>query len=134
MAGGPVSGAVWQAEVTLRLPQRIAEGNVMLNTIRTHIAAASAFAFAAALAVPAYAQSSNTQPELTLSQIESRLSGQGFRVIEIERDDGRYEVKAFNGQNQCVELHLDRRSGEIVRTESGDDCHNDDSRRGGRSR
>lgn len=108
----------------------------MFNTVRSRIAAAStALVLAGALAVPAYAQSSNTQPELTLSQIESRLSGQGYRVTEIERDDGWYEVKAFNDQNRCVELHLDRRSGEIVRTESDDDCHGDDhSRRRGRDR
>lgn len=103
----------------------------MLNTVRSRIAAASAaLVLAGALAVPAYAQSSNTQPELSLSQIESRLSGQGFRVIEIERDDGLYEVKAFNDQNRCVELHINRRSGEIVRTENDDDCHDDGHRRG----
>ncbi len=107
----------------------------MINTFRSRIAAASAaLVLVGAFAVPAYAQSSTPQPELTLSQIESRLSGQGFRVVEIERDDGLYEVKAFNDQNRCVELHLDRRSGEIVRTESDDDCHGDDHRRGGRNR
>ncbi|UPT61648.1 MAG: PepSY domain-containing protein [Hyphomonadaceae bacterium JAD_PAG50586_4] len=107
----------------------------MKNTFRSRIAAAAAaLVLVGAFAVPAYAQSSNTQPELTLSQIESRLSGQGFRVVEIERDDGLYEVKAFNDQNRCVELHLDRRSGEIVRTESDDDCYGDDRRRGGRNR
>ena len=107
----------------------------MLNTFRSRIAAASAaLVLVGAFAVPAYAQSSNTQPELTLSQIESRLSGQGFRVVEIERDDGLYEVKAFDAQNRCVELHLNRSSGEIVRSESDDDCHGDDHRRGGRNR
>ncbi len=106
----------------------------MLNTHRARITLASAaFVLAGALALPASAQSSATQPELTLSQIESRLSGQGFRVVEIERDDGLYEVKAFNDQNRCVELHLDRRSGAIIRSESDDDCRDDD-RRGGRGR
>ena len=98
----------------------------MLNTVRSRIAAASAaLVLVGALAVPAYAQSNNTQPELSLSQIESRLSGQGFRVIEIERDDGIYEVKAFNDQNRCVELHVTRRSGEIIHTERDDDCYDD---------
>jgi uncharacterized membrane protein YkoI len=108
----------------------------MLNTVRSRIAAAStALVLVGAFALPAYAQSNTNQPELSLSQIESRLSGQGFRVIEIERDDGLYEVKAFNNQNTCVELHVNRSSGEIVRSESDDDCHGDDhNRRGGRSR
>lgn len=108
----------------------------MLNNVRSRIAAASAaLVLVGAFAVPAYAQSNNTQPELSLSQIESRLSGQGFRVVEIERDGGLYEVKAFDAQNRCVELHLNRSSGEIVRSESDDDCHGDDrNRRGGRNR
>lgn len=107
----------------------------MLNTVRSRTAAASAaLALVGAIAAPAYAQSSNTQPELSPSQIESRLSDQGYRVTEVERDDGWYEVKAFKDQNRCVEMHLDRRTGEIVRTESDDDCHGaDHHRRRGRS-
>lgn len=77
---------------------------------------------AAALAAPAFAQSSGARPELTLSQIESRLSEQGYRVLEIERDDGWYEVKAFNAAGECVELDVDRRTGEIVRAKRDDDC------------
>lgn len=100
----------------------------MLNIAR--IAAVGLLAAGTLVAPAAYAQSSDTQPELSLSQIESRLSGQGFRVVEIERDDGRYEVKAWDAQNRCVELQLDRRSGEIVRNESDDDCHGDGHRRG----
>lgn len=93
----------------------------MLNITRsTAIAAAALASFA--FAVPAFAQSVSTRPELSLSQIESRLSERGFRVLEIERDDGHYEVKAFNSAGNCVELDVNRRTGDIVRTKSDDDC------------
>lgn len=91
-------------------------------------ASAAALLFAA-FAVPAQAQSASAG-ELSLTQIEQRLSQQGFRVLEIERDDGRYEVKALNSAGQCVELDVNRRSGDIIRTERDDDCHDDDDRRG----
>lgn len=97
--------------------------------IRT-IAAVSALALVAA--TPAIAQSA-TASVLTVSQVEQRLSGQGYRVIEVERDDGEFEVKAFNAQGQCRELHLNLRTGEVIREESDDDCNNDGrGRRGGR--
>lgn len=90
-------------------------------------ASAAALLFAA-FAVPAQAQTA--AGDLSLSQVEQRLSQQGFRVLEIERDDGRYEVKAFNSAGQCVELDVNRRSGDIIRTERDDDCHDEGDRRG----
>lgn len=99
----------------------------MLNIIRPR-AILAGFAVAGLLATSvAHAQTSQPQPELTLSQIESRLSGQGYRIHEIERDDGRYEVKARDAQGRCVELYLSRTSGEILRTESDDECGGGDS-------
>ncbi len=92
-------------------------------------ATAAALLFAA-FAMPAQAQTTTAAGDLSLSQVEQRLSQQGFRVLEIERDDGRYEVKAFNSAGQCVELDVNRRSGDIIRTERDDDCHDDDDRRG----
>ena len=92
-------------------------------------ATAAALLFAA-FAMPAQAQTTTAAGDLSLSQVEQRLSQQGFRVLEIERDDGRYEVKAFNSAGQCVELDVTRRSGDIIRTERDDDCHDDGDRRG----
>lgn len=93
-------------------------------------ASAAALLFAA-FAVPAQAQTAATSDlSLSLSQVEQRLTQQGFRVLEIERDDGRYEVKALNSAGQCVELDVNRRSGDIIRTERDDDCHDDGDRRG----
>lgn len=98
----------------------------MLAIARPIVAAA----LIAALATPAYAQAVSTRPELSLGQINTQLSEQGFRVLEIERDDGRYEVKAVNRAGQCVELDVDRRSGEVVRTKPDDDCGAGNHRRG----
>ena len=105
-----------------RLQQR--EMFAMITTARS-IAAALLIA---AIALPAHAQSVSTRPELSLAQINAQLTQQGFRVLEIERDDGRYEVKAFNGAGQCVELDVDRRSGDVLRTQRDDDCHEDGRR------
>lgn len=93
----------------------------MLNIARPYAIAAAALA-SFAFAAPAFAQSVSTRPELALSQVESRLSDGGFRVLEIERDDGYYEVTALNSAGACVELDVHRRTGDIVHTKSDDDC------------
>lgn len=85
------------------------------------------------IAVPAFAQTTPSNGAvLSLSQVEQRLTAQGYRVLEIERDDGEFEVKALNAQGQCRELHLNLRTGEIRREEADDDCH--EGRRGGGNR
>lgn len=93
----------------------------MMKITRSMAIGAAAFA-CAAVAAPALAQSVSTRPELELSQIASGLTEQGYRVLEIERDDGWFEVKAFDRSGVCVEMDVDRRSGEIVRTRRDDDC------------
>jgi hypothetical protein len=102
------------------------EGNHMIRTI----AAIAALAVAA----PAFAQTTPSNGAvLSLSQIEQRLTSQGYRVLEIERDDGEFEVKALNAQGQCRELHLNLRTGEIRREEADDDCYSENrARPGGR--
>lgn len=90
----------------------------MLNTIRPF---AAALVLVAASAAPAVAQS-NGSTNLTASQIESRLTEQGFRVIRIERDDGHYEVKAINRDGDCLELDVSRRTGAIIGSKGDDDC------------
>lgn len=107
----------------------------MLTFARSATIAVAALA-SLAIATPAFAQSVSTRPELTLSQIESGLAERGFRVLEIERDDGRFEVKALNGAGNCVELDIHRRTGDILRTRSDDDCstgehHSGNHRSGG---
>ncbi|MGE0739986.1 MAG: PepSY domain-containing protein [Hyphomonadaceae bacterium] len=105
--------------------------------MRNFITAAGAAVVAISLfsAPLAFAQSTSAQAsDMSLGQIETRLTDRGFRVLEIERDDGHYEVKALNPQGQCVELDVDRRSGDVLRTKTDDDCGVDDRHRhrGGR--
>lgn len=92
--------------------------------IRTFFAAA-AIALAPAAAV---AQTSSNSSQLSLSTIEQRLSADGFRVLEIERYPNSVEVKGLDREGRCMEMHLDSRTGEVLRREHDDDCHGDDDR------
>lgn len=78
---------------------------------------------AVALTSTAHAQSISTRPEPTAVSVAQSLTGQGYRVLEIERDDGQYEVKAIASNGQCVELDVNGRSGDVIRSKSDDDCH-----------
>lgn len=91
----------------------------MMNTFRA--CATAVFAVGLIASPAAFAQTAPSG-ELSLSQVEARLAQQGFRVLEIERDDGHYEVKAWDANGRCVELDVDRRDGSILRTKSDDDC------------
>lgn len=51
---------------------------------------------------------------LSVSDIESRLSAQGFKVKEIEIRDLIAEVEGYDPQGREVELVVDRRSGETL--------------------
>lgn len=52
-------------------------------------------------------------------QVTDALQRQGFRDIhEVERESERlYEVKAYTAQGERVELTVDARSGEVLKTE-----------------
>jgi hypothetical protein len=49
------------------------------------------------------------------------VEGQGYRVIEIEIDDGAYEVKAVDANGVRVEADLDPSTGEPFRGWRQDD-------------
>lgn len=74
------------------------------------LAAGAANAQSAASAVPA--------PGLNFQQVVDRVVAQGYSDIrEVEREgDKLYEIKARDGQGRRVELKVDARSGEILRT------------------
>ncbi len=86
----------------------------------TRIAAVSALAVSL-IAAPAFAQSVSTRPQQNAVQIANALTSQGYQVLEIERDDGRYEVKDISSAGQCVEMDVSTR-GDVIRTKSDDDC------------
>ncbi|HRE45907.1 MAG TPA: PepSY domain-containing protein [Terricaulis sp.] len=89
---------------------------------------------ASMLAAPAvFAQQSAAPADrLSITQVDQRLSAQGFRVLEVEWDDDKFEVVAFNAQNQCRELDVHARTGAVLRDRADDDCYDDDRRRGDR--
>lgn len=82
----------------------------------------------------ATAQTQQTSTPLSLSVIEQRLVADGFRVLEIERYPNSVEVKGYDRSGLCVEMHLDPRTGGVLRRERDDDCSrgDDDRRRRGR--
>lgn len=88
------------------------------------------------ISAPSFA-SAQTQPgaaPLSLSAIEQRLNADGFRVLEIERYSTSVEVKGYDRAGICTEMHLDPRTGEVLRRERDDDCGRDDDDRGQRGR
>lgn len=91
--------------------------------IRTLLAAASI----AAVPGLALAQAAPSAP-LSLGVIEQRLADDGFRVVEIERYPNSVEVKGYDRNGVCVEMHLDPRTGEVLRSERDDDCAPSDRR------
>jgi hypothetical protein len=94
-------------------------------TIR-HIAAAACLLFATPSIAIAQSQPADGS-SLSLSVIEQRLAADGFRVIEIERYPNSVEVKGYERAGLCVELHLDPRTGAVLRRERDDDCDRSDS-------
>ncbi|HYH39769.1 MAG TPA: PepSY domain-containing protein [Azospirillum sp.] len=80
---------------------------------------------AAGLGTAAYAQQTLQQtPQtavaepLSIRAILDRVEAQGYRdITEVEREDGRYEVKAVDAEGRRVELKLDARTGEVVKAE-----------------
>jgi uncharacterized membrane protein YkoI len=59
---------------------------------------------------------------LTIPEIVDRVVAQGYSdVAEVEREGGsRYEVKARNSDGRWVELYVDARTGDILRSERED--------------
>lgn len=100
-----------------------------LPRLLTPIAAASTLAITLLAAPLALAQQGEASPRLSVTQIEQRLSTDGYRMLEFERDDGIYEVKALNSEGQCLELKLHPGTAEILHSERDDDCWDDRSQR-----
>lgn len=73
----------------------------------------------AAVTAQAPATAPPTSAAMNFQQVVERIAAQGYSdVREIERkSDKLYEIKARNAQGQRVELHVDARSGEVLREE-----------------
>ncbi len=110
-----------------------------MNT-RARYATIAALALAAGLAGAAYAGSDKdkdgdrrtgsataattagaTLPPLTLDEVLARLRTAGYSDFrELERENGRYEVKGSDAEGRRVELYVDARTGEVVKEERDD--------------
>ena len=58
---------------------------------------------------------------MSMSEIAAKVEGQGYRVLEIEIDDGAYEIKAVDAKGLRVEADLDPSTGEPIRGWRQDD-------------
>lgn len=66
----------------------------------------------------ARADASPPESWLPLSRLIEKLEAEGYRNIEkIERENGRYEVRATNRQGERSKLLLDARTGEFAGTQ-----------------
>ena len=61
-------------------------------------------------------------PAIPMEQVLAQLKAQGYsEVYEIEREHGKYEVKAKNRDGRTVELYLDAATGKALQSEEDDD-------------
>ena len=61
-------------------------------------------------------------PAIPMEQVLAHLKAEGYsEVYEIEREHGKYEVKAKNRDGRTVELSLDASTGKMLETEEEDD-------------
>jgi hypothetical protein len=51
---------------------------------------------------------------LSPAQIAEKLGAQGYKVIEIEADDGAYEVEMTDKNGMRVESHVHPKTGEVL--------------------
>jgi hypothetical protein len=67
----------------------------------------------------AQVQTAPAQSRLNIKQIYDKVEAAGYtNITEIDLDDNVYEVKARNQENQRVELKLDPKTGEIIKTKT----------------
>lgn len=58
---------------------------------------------------------------MSMSEIVAKVEDRGYRVHEVEIDDGLYEVKATDANGMRVEADLDPKTGDPVRDWRRDD-------------
>jgi hypothetical protein len=61
-------------------------------------------------------------PAIPMEQVLAQLKAEGYsEIYEIEREHGKYEVKAKSRDGRTVELYLDATTGKTLETEEEDD-------------
>lgn len=111
---------------------------------RTTILSATVATALGLLALSANAQqqaASNSAPSrMGIAAIATMLQEQGYSVLEIEMEHGRYEVKMLSGDGMRVKAYLDPETGAVLpyrdsrKRWSDDDRYDDDDRWSGRYR
>jgi hypothetical protein len=85
-----------------------------MQKLAASIIAASLFAATAAYADPAQRLNVPRDQWLSPAQITDKLVSQGYRVTEIESDDGAYEVDLVDKNGTRVEGHVHPATGELL--------------------
>ena len=70
-------------------------------------------------AAPAPAEAAPSE-RLSLATVAARFEEQGYRVTEIELDDGVYELEGLDSQGMRVKAHVDPATGEVIRSRKDD--------------
>ena len=91
--------------------------------------AASAFALNIAITAPAFADDDDYFGPLNVprdqwlpaSEVVQKIEAKGYKIREIEADDGVYEFEAIDSTGQRVEGHVHPATGEILSTRPDND-------------
>lgn len=59
-------------------------------------------------------------PWMSVSEIATKAEAAGYKVREVERDDGCYEIKGRDSNGRKVEVHFNPRTAEVVKVEDED--------------
>lgn len=85
---------------------------------KTTLFAAAVLAVAIAVPTLSYADQNRLNVPrdqwLSVSEITDKLTGQGYKVLEIETDDGAYEVEMLDKNGVKVETHVHPVTGELL--------------------
>ena len=66
-----------------------------------------------------------TQNRMSIAQIATMLEDQGYTVLEIELERGRYDVEMIDANGMRVEAYLDAATGAALPYREDDDDRND---------
>jgi len=69
----------------------------------------------------AQSHSKNGEGWMGIGALTAALEAEGYKVLEVERDDGRYEVELTDGRGIRYEAKVDRTTGKIIERERDDD-------------
>ncbi|WP_296645037.1 PepSY domain-containing protein [Roseinatronobacter sp.] len=65
------------------------------------------------------------QNRISIAQIATMLEDQGYTVLEIELERGRYDVEMIDANGMRVEAYLDAATGAVLPYREDDDDRND---------